>query len=58
MDYNEILNKLPIEQEIKRKSQQYDHLLCSMGESIWMPKGFRQGAMWVIQILKKQFNIQ
>jgi len=54
LNISAIMNMLPSIDEIKKKSQIYDNEMTSIAESIWMPRGFEEGAKWVVEHLKQR----
>jgi len=58
MEYINIIGMLPTKEEIKKEADSYDNHLASMSESVWMPKGFKAGANWVINNLKEKLDKQ
>lgn len=48
----------PTDIEINKEAQSYDNSLSSMAESIWVPKGFKDGAEWAIKRIKENVQIE
>jgi hypothetical protein len=48
----DIIALLPTEAEIEAEAKSFNHNLASADEAFWMPKGFKEGAEWVIKNLK------
>lgn len=42
------------DEDIEKEANSYDNILSSMSESIYMPKGFKEGAKWYRNELLKQ----
>lgn len=42
-----VSGSLPTDDDIEKVAKCYDNSMSSMAESIWMPKGFKEGAKWM-----------
>lgn len=46
--------QVPTDNDIENVSKAYDNSMSSMSESVWMPKGFIEGAKWMRKKLTGQ----
>jgi len=46
----------PTKKEIQKEANSYDNAMTSMAEGMWMPEGFKEGAKWVIEEMKKKLE--
>ncbi len=44
---HDVIGSLPTDEDIEKVAKGYDNSMSSIAESIWMPKGFKEGAKWM-----------